>query len=104
MIKLIDIARISLLGTCIMTFLNAQAGLIRHDRDDSLYTGLASQSQFDSVGQLVFGNGAGRASAILIGDKQNQWLLTAATQFHATERRGRTASLALSVLVEVQLT
>lgn len=65
----------------------AWAGLIRHDRDDSLYTDLANQSQFDAVGQLVYPDGLS-ASATLIGSGDNQWLVTAAHNFSLPQAYG----------------
>lgn len=55
----------------------AHAGTIRDDREDSAYTGLASQPQFRASGYLRIFNGAapqGSASGTLI---DSQWVLTA---------------------------
>ena len=55
----------------------AQAGVIRHDRDDSLYRALAQQSQFDPVGDLLYSTNGGRyrCSGTLIS---SEFVLTAA--------------------------
>lgn len=53
---------------------NSHAGVIRHDVSDSLYTDLASQSIFDSVGMLSI-SGLGTCSGSLIS---SSWVLTAA--------------------------
>ncbi len=52
-------------------------GTIRHDREDSQYTSLADQSQFESVGLLLVNTGSGSAlcSGTLISQ---EWVLTAA--------------------------
>lgn len=54
-----------------------QAGTIRTDTADSLYTSLAQQSDFDSVGEFLWteSDGSYIASGVLIND---QWVLTAA--------------------------
>jgi len=54
----------------------AQAGVIRHDRADSLYTALAQQSRYDSVGMFEWSSGpfSGLASGSLI---TSDWVLTA---------------------------
>ena len=62
-----------LLGVASMLLTTADAGTIRHDRADSLYTDLAAQSQFAAVGDLL---GPGyRCSGTLIAPG---WVLTAA--------------------------
>ncbi len=56
----------------------SHAGVIRHDRDDSLYRQLGQQSQFAGVGALGInftGGGGTNCSGTLIAD---QWVLTAA--------------------------
>lgn len=69
---------IAAIGLCVLCGSPSPAGVIREDRDDALYTALASQPQFDPVGllQISFtGGGLATCSATLIGD---EWLLTAA--------------------------
>lgn len=70
-------ARSMMLTICAGTTL-ANAGVIRHDRDDALYRQLGQQAQFASVGALALnytGGGGASCSGTLIGD---QWVLTAA--------------------------
>lgn len=73
-------SRSGLCWFCLMLILPsalAQAGTIRDDRADSLYTGLAARPAFAPVGEFLWTETAGSflASGTLIND---QWVLTAA--------------------------
>jgi len=57
--------------------LPARAGTIRHDRDDSLYTGLAAEAAYSNVGRVFVykqGGGGQVGSGVLISSR---WVLTA---------------------------
>jgi hypothetical protein len=75
--------------TCVfLGFLAAgRAGVIRHDVNDSLYTSLAAQSVYDSVGFLRWNEGAIRyiASGTLISP---EWVLTAGHVVGGTNNYG----------------
>jgi hypothetical protein len=53
----------------------AEAGTIRHDRDDQFYTDLAATTPYAGVGQFIGDGGNFAASGVLISDN---WVLTAA--------------------------
>ncbi|MDP2431692.1 MAG: S1 family peptidase [Pseudomonadota bacterium] len=54
--------------------MTAQAGVIRHDRADSLYTSLAASAAYSGVGDMII-NGDTRCSGTAIS---STWILTAA--------------------------
>lgn len=54
--------------------MTAQAGVIRHDRADSLYTSLAASAEYSGVGDMII-NGNTRCSGTAIS---STWILTAA--------------------------
>ncbi len=54
--------------------MTAEAGVIRHDRADSLYTSLAATAQYSGVGDMII-NGNTRCSGTAIS---SNWVLTAA--------------------------
>lgn len=65
---------LAILGLALFAASVAQAGVIRHDRDDLLYTNLANQAKYEAVGRLVV-SGLGYCSGTLLNAR---WLLTAA--------------------------
>lgn len=64
-------AGLALAATGLMT---AQAGVIRHDRADILYTSLAADAAYSGVGDMII-NGSTRCSGTAIS---SSWVLTAA--------------------------
>jgi hypothetical protein len=61
---------------CVLCFAAAvQAGVIRHDREDAYYTMMASNFDWNAVGEVSIGPGQGVCSATLI---HPQWVLCAA--------------------------
>ncbi|HXS37835.1 MAG TPA: trypsin-like serine protease [Flavipsychrobacter sp.] len=67
----------SLIIALFLLVLTSKAGIYRHDREESQYTTLAAQPQFDCVGQLWKGNEF-HGSCVLVGGK---YVLSAAHCF-----------------------
>ncbi|MCF7977192.1 MAG: trypsin-like serine protease [Chromatiaceae bacterium] len=68
---------LGLVGSSLLGFDSASAGVIRHDRADALYTTLAAEEDYSGVGDMLIrrSNATYRCSGTLIG---SSWVLTAA--------------------------